>query len=85
MISCHCLSTLNVTGRQRSPTSLPLPPGSHPPQVPGLAPLPEMPKAPADPSPQGRAPALTANQEPVWPGPHLHFQQEVLSVDSERY
>lgn len=85
MTSCHSLSTLTVTGRQRSPASLPLPPGFHPPQAPGLAPLPEMPKAPADPSPQRRAPALMANQEPVLPGPHLHFQQEVLSLYSERY
>lgn len=57
------------------------------PQAPGLAPplLPEMPEALADLHPQGSAPALLTHQPPVRLGPHLHFQQEVLYGDSERY
>lgn len=50
-----------------------------------LSPLPEMPEALADPHPQGSAPALVTNQQPVQPGPQPHFQQEVLCGDSERY
>lgn len=63
---------------------------THPPSIlprPQVQPqLPEMSEAPADPYPQGRAPALVADQQPAWPGPQLYFQQEVLrSVYSERY
>lgn len=72
MTSCHFLSTLMVTSRSRSPAPLLLP--TSPPQAQVWPQLPEMPQAPADPHPQGSAPAFVTDQEPVWPGPHLYFQ-----------
>lgn len=47
--------------------------------------LPEVPKALANAHPQGRVPTLMTDQEPVWPSPYLHFKQEILAHDSERY
>lgn len=47
--------------------------------------LPEVPKTLANVHPQGRVPALMADQEPVWPSPYLHFKQEILAHNSERY
>lgn len=81
MTSCQFLSTL--TGQ--ADKGLPLFPFTLTGPQACPHPLPEMPQALADPYPQGRVPALVADQEPVWPRSHLCFQQEVLAVYSERY